>query len=234
MSAILAVSRRIEGKAGTCSDSLKILKAFPQCSAGAVRSCLFGGHVQSSWTSFSQQYAVASSDSKTLRLGNGCVGDTTDDPVGATFDEIYNGSFNYVVWNDQFYQDPQLTACGASNSCSSPWGHSKGMIAWNDSGDGIVLQVTTPGWPGAGSATHPRSQEGNTLGCTVLTMRVIPMLATSRIRPAYKPGAWDANLLNIWPSFADASRPPALSFTLTASDSIGNLVNRWKIGTNIG
>lgn len=140
--------------------------SFPQCSAGAVRTCLFGGHVQSSWTSFSQQYAVASSDSKTLRAGSGCAGDTTDDPVGATFDEIYNGSFNYVVWNDQFYQDPQLTACGANNSCSSPWGHSKGMVAWNDSGDGVVLQVTTPDWPGAGSVAHPRSEEGNTLGCT--------------------------------------------------------------------
>jgi hypothetical protein len=140
--------------------------SFPKCSAGAVRTCQFGGQVQSSWTSFSQQYAVASSDSKTLHVGTGCAGDTTDDPVGATFDEIYNGSFNYVVWNDQFYQDPKLTACGASNSCSAPWGHSKGMIAWNDSGDGIVLQVTTPDWPGAGSETHPRSEEGNTLGCT--------------------------------------------------------------------
>jgi hypothetical protein len=140
--------------------------SFPQCSAGAFRTCPFGGHVQSSWTSFSQQYAVASSDSKTLHAGSGCAGDTTDDPVGATFDEIYNGSFNYVVWNDQFYQDPELTACGASNSCSSPWGHSKGMIAWNNSGDGVVLQVTTPDWPGAGSAAHPRSEEGNTLGCT--------------------------------------------------------------------
>ncbi len=140
--------------------------SFPQCGAGAVRTCLFGGQVQSSWTSFSQQYAVASSDSKTLHAGSGCVGDTTDDPVGATFDEIYNSSFNYVVWNDQFYQDPKLTACGANNSCSSPWGHSKGMIAWNDSGDGIVLQVTTPDWPGAGSAAHPRAEEGNTLGCT--------------------------------------------------------------------
>jgi hypothetical protein len=140
--------------------------SFAQCSAGSVRTCLFRGDVQSSWTSFSQQYAVASSDSKTLHAGSGCAGDTTDDPIGATFDEIYNGSFNYVVWNDQFYQDPQLTACGASNSCSSPWGHSKGMIAWNDSGDGLVLQVTTPDWPGAGSASHPRSEEGNTLGCT--------------------------------------------------------------------
>ena len=40
------------------------------------------------------------------------------------------------------------------------------MIAWNDAGDGIVIQVTTPDWPGAGSSQHPRAQEGNTLGCT--------------------------------------------------------------------
>jgi hypothetical protein len=122
--------------------------------------------VQSSWKSFSQQFAVASSDSKSLQAGSGCAGDTTDDPVGATFDEIYSGSLNYVVWNDQFYQDPKLTACGSNNSCSTPWGHSKGMIAWNDAGEGIVMQVTTPDWPGAGSKQHPRSEEGNTLGCT--------------------------------------------------------------------
>ncbi len=140
--------------------------SFPKCAAGATRTCLFGGQVQSSWTSFSQQFAVASSESKSLQAGSGCAGDTTDDPVGATFDEIYSGSFNYVVWNDQFYQDPKLTACGNSNSCSAPWGHSKGMIAWSDAGDGIVMQVTTPDWPGAGSKQHPRSEEGNTLGCT--------------------------------------------------------------------
>ena len=140
--------------------------SFPGCAAGTTRTCVFGGQVQSSWTTFSQQFAWASSDSKTLKAGSGCAGDTTDDPVGATFDEIYNGSFNYVVWNDQFYQDPQIPSCGNSNSCSAPWGHSKGMIAWNDAGDGVVMQVTTPDWPGAGSKQHPRSQEGNTLGCT--------------------------------------------------------------------
>jgi hypothetical protein len=59
------------------------------------------------WTSFSQQYAVASSDSKTLQIGSSCAGDTTTDPLGATFNEIYNGGLNYVVWNDQFYQDPE-------------------------------------------------------------------------------------------------------------------------------
>jgi hypothetical protein len=28
------------------------------------------------------------------------------------------------------------------------------------------MQVTTPDWPGAASKQHPRSDEGNTLGCT--------------------------------------------------------------------
>lgn len=140
--------------------------SFPACPAAATRACLFGGQVQTSWRSFSQQYAVASNESKSLQAGTGCIGDTTDDPVGATFDEIYNRSFNYVVWNDQFYQDPELAACGNSNSCSAPWGHSKGILAWDAAGDGIVIQVTTPDWPGAASKQHPRSEEGNTLGCT--------------------------------------------------------------------
>jgi hypothetical protein len=140
--------------------------SFPKCAAGAARTCSFGGQVQSSWRSFGQQFAMASSEAKSLQAGSGCIGDTTDDPVGATFGEIYDGSFNYVVWNDQFYQDPQLAACGSGNSCSAPWGHSKGMIAWNETGEGIVMQVTTPDWPGAASKQHPRSEEGNTLGCT--------------------------------------------------------------------
>lgn len=33
-------------------------------------------------------------------------------PVGATFDAVYNGAFNYVVWNDQFYNDPQIVRNG--------------------------------------------------------------------------------------------------------------------------
>jgi Deoxyribonuclease II/Bacterial SH3 domain len=140
--------------------------SFPGCDRGAERTCVFGGQVQSSWRSFSQQFAVASSEAKNLRAGSGCVGDTMDDPVGATFGEIYDGTFSYVVWNDQFYQDPQLAACGSSNSCLAPWGHSKGVVAWDETGEGIVMQVTTPDWPGAASRQHPRAEEGNTLGCT--------------------------------------------------------------------
>lgn len=111
----------------------------------------------------SQQYAYASSKSPALTKGGGCVGTTQTDPLGATFDEIYNNTFYYVIWNDQFYKDPDINGCGTS--CSSPWGHSKGMLAWNDAGEGLVLQVTTPSWPAAGSSVSPRYSDGNTLGC---------------------------------------------------------------------
>jgi hypothetical protein len=37
------------------------------------------------------------------------------------------------------------------------------MVAWNDAGEGFVLQVSTPSWPGSGSSADPRGT-GNTLG----------------------------------------------------------------------
>ena len=135
---------------------------FPGCGEGATRACPFGGEPQS-YKSFSQQFAYASSESPTLQQGNGCAGDTTNDPIGATFDEVYSGAFHYVVWNDQFYDDPDIKGC--SESCGAPWGHSKGVVAWNDAGEGLVMQVSTPSWPAAGSQEFPRKSDGNTLGC---------------------------------------------------------------------
>ena len=85
------------------------------------------------------------------------MGTTLTDPVGATFGQVYDGDYYYVVWNDQLYGNP-------INNKDSPWGHSKGMAAWNDDGDGFVLQVSTPSWPAAGSRKHPRENDGNTLG----------------------------------------------------------------------
>jgi Deoxyribonuclease II len=107
---------------------------------------------------FSQQYAFASSASGKLNMGKQCLGMTEDDPVGATFSKIYNGDYFYVVWNDQFYNDPKIKACG--KGC----GHSKGILAWNEAGDGLVMQVSTPSWPGSGNKDFPR-RLGNTLGC---------------------------------------------------------------------
>ena len=129
---------------------------FPGCSGGATRVCLFGGTVQD--YKFGQQFVYASSNDHALQQGSGCAGDSVNDPLGATFDEVYNGHFHYLLWNDQFYDNPKVTG-------GSTWGHSKGMLAWNDAGEGMVLQVTTPSWPAAGSTAHPRKGDGNTLGC---------------------------------------------------------------------
>jgi len=135
---------------------------FPGCGSGVSASCPFGGQPQA-YTNFGQQFVYASSETPTLQQGSGCVGDTSSDPVGATFAEVYTGSYHYMVWNDQFYDDPEIAGC--SESCGAPWGHSKGIVAWNDGGDGLVMQVSTPSWPAAGSTTFPRKSDGNTLGC---------------------------------------------------------------------
>jgi hypothetical protein len=139
-------------------------KAFPNCAAGAKRKCPFGGDVQDYPKGFGQQY-VYSTKGAALKKGRLCLGDTTGDPVGATFDKVYNGSYFYVLWNDQFYNDPDIAGCNGRTYCEAPWAHSKGMLAWNDEGEGFVMQVTTPNWPGSGSKKFPRQQNGNTLGC---------------------------------------------------------------------
>jgi hypothetical protein len=138
--------------------------SFPGCGGGAQRTCTFGGTVQP-YQAFSQQFAFASSEHHALQQGTGCAGETTTDPVGATFAQVYNNAFHYVIWNDQFYDDPVIQGC--TKECGSPWGHSKGLLAWNDAGEGLVLQVSTPSWPAAGSQASPRQKDGNTLGCVM-------------------------------------------------------------------
>jgi hypothetical protein len=131
--------------------------AFPGCGGSAQRACTFGGTVQK-YDQFGQQYIYASSAAPALQAGGGCAGDTADDPVGATFSQVYNGKFFYLLWNDQFDGDPVKTE-------AEPWGHSKGMLVWNADGNGFVMQVSTPSWPGSGSSGNPRQTDGNTLGC---------------------------------------------------------------------
>jgi hypothetical protein len=131
--------------------------AMPGCSDNAKRACAFGGTLQPGKL-FSQAFAFASSADPKLRQGDGCVGETDADPLGATFDEVYNGDLFYAVWNDQFDGDPVA-------SKGAPAGHSKGLLAWDANGEGFVLQVSTPSWPASGSARNPRKTDGNTLGC---------------------------------------------------------------------
>jgi hypothetical protein len=61
-------------------------ESFPEC-GGFQRTCAFGGTVQP-YSHFGQPFALASSADGTLRPGGGCVGDTTSDPLGATFDQV--------------------------------------------------------------------------------------------------------------------------------------------------
>lgn len=78
------------------------------------------------------------------------------------------------------------------------------------------------------------------LAIQVLTLRVLPMFASSFMfanpLPAVEdnPGKWDLSLLGIWPVFGTLRWPPAVSFTSKGSDSIGKLVFRWKVGTDMG
>jgi hypothetical protein len=143
-------------------------RSFPSAATQTPRPCPFEGLAQP-YSSFSQRYAYATSATPTLKEGPGLVGTSLDDPLGATFARIWNGHYHYVVWNDQFYQNPLVPCATGKTSnkdgCGAPWGHSKGLLAWDDKGDGIVLQVTTPSWPGAAASAHPRPRDGNTLGC---------------------------------------------------------------------
>jgi hypothetical protein len=59
---------------------------FAGCGADTgKRACIFGGNVQAK-EKFGQQFAVASSRDNALSQGKGCVGASTSDPIGATFD----------------------------------------------------------------------------------------------------------------------------------------------------
>ncbi|MEE4172760.1 MAG: deoxyribonuclease II family protein [Xanthomonadales bacterium] len=105
----------------------------------------------------SQHFVGASSETPELRHMKGYLGTSREDPLGATFAQVYDGDTFYVLWNDQFYDDPHATLL-------EPWGHSKGLLAWNEDGEGFVLQVSTPSWPASGNHRFPRRTDGNTLG----------------------------------------------------------------------
>ena len=113
---------------------------FPGCANQAQRACPFGGEPQDYRYGYSQQFVSADSTAPTLSQGEICLGDSDQDPLGATFEQIYQGDYYYVVWNDQFYEQPKIEGC--ENSCSAPWGHAKGVVAWNEHGEGLVLQLS--------------------------------------------------------------------------------------------
>jgi len=116
------------------------------------------------------QYVLSSgsaTQTQPMTLHSECLGSGSD-PVAKTFEQIFSGiASNFVIWNDQLYEDPRPDITpSCEESCSAPWGHSKGFIAWDANGDGFVVQVTTPDWPGNGDNSSHRATQGNTLGCT--------------------------------------------------------------------
>jgi hypothetical protein len=137
-------------------------KDFPGCDEKPTE-CRFGGYPVAYESG--QQYVYASNLNPTLQKGTGCLGNSYTDPVSATFSQVYYSStaVYYVIWNDQFYNQPIINGC--NNACFAPWAHSKGMVAWDDNGNGFVMQVSTPSWPASGSKANPRISDGNTLGC---------------------------------------------------------------------
>lgn len=140
---------------------------YPGCTDDGVTPVvgstgIFGGTVEEYKNGHSQQYVFATDKNPNLVKGEGCLGATLEDPLGATFAQVYlTDDYNYLIWNDQFYSDPPQFP----KYLGAPWGHSKGMLAWNDEGEGFVLQVSTPSWPASGSQNNPRQTDGNTLGC---------------------------------------------------------------------
>jgi hypothetical protein len=140
-------------------------EAYPGDESKEKRQGIFGGTEKDYRNGFSLDYVYAGgyfdkdSSDIPLQKGEGYLGISEEDPLGATFAQVYQSDdYYYLLWNDQFYDHP-------IESKGSPMGHSKGMLAWNDNNEGFVLQVSTPSWPGSGNQAHPRENDGNTLGC---------------------------------------------------------------------
>lgn len=72
------------------------------------------------------------------------------------------------------------------------------------------------------------------LAIQVLTTHVFAMFAASRPSLECNAGAWDVNLLDIWPVFGARKWPPPVTFTLKGPNSIATLINKWKVGEDIG
>jgi len=136
-------------------------RKFPTKLSDAGGDCLYGGDKMTAGA-VGQRYFMASKGSPTLKDGPGQIGTSDQDPLGATFGQIYTGKYHYIVWNDQFDDQPLVHG---GERATGTWAHAKGMVAWDEDGHGVVIQVTTPDWPRSASQAFPRKNEGNTLGC---------------------------------------------------------------------
>ncbi len=115
------------------------------------------------YKAFGQQFVFASSESGTLQQGPGCVGDATTDPLGASFDQVYNGAYNYLIWNDQFYDDPKINGCDQGMRVAL--GAFQGDAGVGRHRRGVRPTGLDAFMAGRRKPEAPRKTDGNTLGC---------------------------------------------------------------------
>lgn len=63
---------------------------------------------------------------------------------------------------------------------------------------------------------------------------LVRQFASEQINIGCKPGDWNLNLLDIWPIASPLQWPPNVSFTERGASGIVSLLNRWKLGENVG
>jgi hypothetical protein len=87
----------------------------------------------------------------------------------------------------------------------------------------------------------PKSSHGNVttivvghLLIQILTLHVTERFASQPVQIGCVLGDWSENLLDIWPAVGMLQWPPSISFTLGEANSIVEVINRWKIGENVG
>ncbi len=122
--------------------TFKLNSAHLRDAALPLQEPAFGGTPQTCCSSDSSSRLRAVRMGRCSRAAVGARETPRRDPIGATFDQVYNGTFNYVIWNDQLYDD--LTIKGLHEGMRRAVGALKGMVAWNSTGDGFVMQASTP------------------------------------------------------------------------------------------
>jgi hypothetical protein len=68
----------------------------------------------------------------------------------------------------------------------------------------------------------------------VLTVHVLPRFASRHFAFEADEWRWDISLCNIWPVFGAVNWPPRVTFGTRRPNHVGRLINRWKIGEDIG
>jgi len=70
----------------------------------------------------------------------------------------------------------------------------------------------------------------------VLTLHVFGQFANQNVSIGCKMGDWSSSLADIWPIVGPVRWPPDVSFTATRGvpSNIATVINRWKIGEDIG